>query len=210
MNLAVENRSERKRRLIMEAATRVFLDRGYDGATMDEVASDAQVSKPTLYRYFTDKERLYAEIIQATVDDIDGLMRLVTAELNDSSDPEEALKRLARKFITRLMQPELLRLRRLVIANAERFPEIGRTWFAQGFGRVLETLAACFARYKERGLLRLEDPLLAANHFTGLLLWIPINRAMFSGDHGVSAADLERHAETAVAAFLSGYGPRQG
>lgn len=208
MNLAVENRSERKHRIIMEAATRVFLDRGYDGATMDEVASEAGVSKPTLYRYFTDKERLYAEIIQATVDDIDSLMRLVTGELTDSSDPEDALKRLARKFITRLMQPELLRLRRLVIANAERFPEIGRTWFAQGFGRVLETLAVCFTRYKERGLLRVEDPLLAANHFTGLLLWIPLNRAMFSGDHGVSASDLERHAEAAVRAFLSGYGPR--
>jgi TetR/AcrR family transcriptional repressor of mexJK operon len=206
MNLPAENRSERKRRLIMEAATRVFLGRGYDGATMDEVAGEAGVSKPTLYRYFTDKERLYGEIIQATMDDVDGLMRLVTGELTDSSDPEDALRRLARKLITALMQPELLRLRRLVIANAERFPEIGRTWFAQGFGRVLETLAACFARYRERGLLRLDDPLLAANHFTGLLLWIPLNRAMFSGEHGSSVSDLERHADAAVAAFLSGYG----
>lgn len=206
MTMPAENRSERKHRLIMEAATRVFLDRGYDGATMDEVASEAQVSKPTLYRYFADKERLYAEIIQATIDNIDSLMRMVSEELSESSNAEDALKRLARKLITVLMQPELLRLRRLVIANAERFPEVGRVWFAQGFGRVLDTLAARFARYQERGVLKPGDPLLAANHFTGLLLWIPLNRAMFSGEHAVSASDLERHAEAAVNAFLSGYG----
>lgn len=208
MAVPVENRSERKHRLIMEAAIRVFLDRGYDGATMDEVAALAGVSKPTLYRHFTDKERLYAEIIQATIDNIDGVMRLVSDELSETSDPATALKALARKLITALMQPELLRLRRLVIANAERFPEVGRAWFAQGFERVLKTLAACFERYAQRGVLKLTDPLLAANHFTGLLLWIPLNRAMFSGDHGSSPADLERHAEAAVQAFLSGYGNR--
>ena len=203
-----ENRSDRKHRMIMEAATRVFLDRGYDGATMDEVAALAGVSKPTLYRHFTDKERLYAEIIQATIDNIDSVMRLVSEELGETSDPATALKTLAGKLITALMQPELLRLRRLVIANAERFPDVGRAWFAQGFERVLKTLAACFERYAERGVLKLTDPLLAANHFTGLLLWIPVNRAMFRGDHGSSPADLERHAEAAVEAFLSGYGTR--
>lgn len=208
MDQPVENRSERKHRLILEAATRIFLERGYEGTTMDEVAGAAQVSKPTLYRHFTDKERLYAEIIQATTDDVDALMRLVSEELGDMSDPKDALGRLARKLIAALMQPELLRLRRLVIANAERFPEIGRTWFQQGFGRVLTILASCFERYRQRGLLTCDDPLLAAHHFTGLLLWIPINRAMFSGELASSPGDLERHAQAAVAAFLSGYGPR--
>ncbi|MGO4842531.1 TetR/AcrR family transcriptional regulator C-terminal domain-containing protein, partial [Rhizobiaceae sp. 2RAB30] len=100
----------------------------------------------------------------------------------------------------------MLRLRRLVIANAERFPEVGRAWFADGFGRVLATLAAAFERYAGRGLLTLRDPQLAANHFTGLLLWIPLNRAMFSGDHESDAAELDRYAKTAVETFLQGYG----
>lgn len=107
------------------------------------------------------------------------------------------------------MQPDLLRLRRLVIAQAERFPEVGRNWFALGFGRVLETLAAAFQRYEQNGYLLLPDPLLAANHFAGLLLWIPFNRAMFTGLTENDPAELEHHAQAAVEAFLKGYESRQ-
>jgi TetR/AcrR family transcriptional repressor of mexJK operon len=86
-----------------------------------------------------------------------------------------------------------LRLRRLVIANADRVPELGFTWFERGFGRVLATLATCFDRLAERQLLHLDDPLLAANHFSGLLLWIPVNQAMFTGNHRPFAkVELER------------------
>ncbi|MES2246756.1 MAG: TetR/AcrR family transcriptional regulator [Pseudomonadota bacterium] len=208
MEQPAEKRSDRKRRLILEAASTVFLDRGYNGTTMDEVATLAGVSKPTLYRHFTDKERLYAAIIQLTADDVDKVIQLVAGSLADASHPREALQGLARKLVTALMQPELLRLRRLVIANAERFPEVARAWFAQGFERVLATLAASFERYAQRGLLKVDDPLLAANHFTGLLLWIPLNRAMFTGDHASDPAELERYANAAVDAFLSGYASR--
>lgn len=208
MEQPAEKRSDRKRRLILEAASTVFLDRGYNGTTMDEVATLAGVSKPTLYRHFTDKERLYAAIIQLTADDVDKVIQLVAGSLADASHPREALQGLARKLVTALMQPELLRLRRLVIANAERFPDVARAWFAQGFERVLATLAASFERYAQRGLLKVDDPLLAANHFTGLLLWIPLNRAMFTGDHASDPAELERYANAAVDAFLSGYASR--
>lgn len=208
MEQPAEKRSDRKRRLILEAASTVFLDRGYNGTTMDEVATLAGVSKPTLYRHFTDKERLYAAIIQVTADDVDKVIQLVAGSMAGASHPREALQRLARKLVTALMQPELLRLRRLVIANAERFPDVARAWFAQGFERVLATLAASFERYAQRGLLKIDDPLLAANHFAGLLLWIPLNRAMFTGDHASDPAELERYANAAVDAFLSGYASR--
>jgi len=133
-------------------------------------------------------------------------MRLVTDTL-DGDDMEKDLAELARRFITTLMQPQVLRLRRLVIANADRFPDVGRTWYEQGFERVLATLANCFQRLADRQLLRVDDPSLAANHFVGLLLWIPVNKAMFTGDHGAcSQVDLEHYADAAVRAFLAGYG----
>jgi TetR/AcrR family transcriptional repressor of mexJK operon len=203
----VESRSDRKRRLIMEAATRSFLDKGYDGTSMDEIATLAEVSKPTVYKYFADKERLFAEIVRATTDQVDGLMHVVADALTGDSDVERDLVSLARSLITILMQPQTLRLRRLVIANADRFPDVGRTWYERGFGRVLGTLATSFQGLAERGQLRLSDPLLAAHHFVGLLLWIPVNQAMFSGSqHSSSKAELERYAGTAVHAFLAGYG----
>lgn len=206
MSQATLDRSERKRGIVLDAATGLFLSKGYDGTTMDEVAALAAVSKPTLYRYFADKERLYAAIVAATTDNIDGLLRLVADELATSDDPREGLGRLAGKFLTALMQPDLLRLRRLVIANAERFPEVGQGWFSDGFERVLETLSTAFRRYAANGRLRSDDPLMAANHFAGLVLWIPLNRAMFSGSCESDPAELARYADAAVDAFLRGYG----
>jgi len=206
MSQAILDRSERKRGAVLDAATSLFLSKGYDGTTMDEVAALAGVSKPTLYRYFADKERLYAAIVSATTDNIDGLLRLVADELAASDDPREGLGRLASKFLTALMQPDLLRLRRLVIANAERFPEVGQGWFSDGFERVLGTLAVALQRYAAKGRLRIDDPLLAANHFAGLLLWIPLNRAMFSGSCDSDPAELAGYAQAGVDAFLRGYG----
>jgi len=201
-----ESRSARKSAAIMEAATAVFLEKGYDGTSMDDVAAKASVSKPTVYKHFADKEQLFAEIVRATTDQIDELMRFVTETVADHSDIETGLMRLARRFITALMQPEVLRLRRLVIANAERFPSVGRSWYEEGFERVLATLATSFQSLAERKLLRMDDALLAANHFVGLLLWIPVNKAMFTGDHRATPDELERYAVAAVRAFLAGYG----
>ena len=173
---------------------------------MDDIATLAMVSKPTVYKHFADKERLFAEIVRATTERVDDLVRLVADTLAESNDLENDLAELARRFITVLMQPQTLRLRRLVIANSDRFPDVGRTWYEQGFERVLATLAICFERLAGQQRLRVDDPLLAANHFVGLLLWIPVNKAMFTGDHRSSKTQLERYARAAVRAFLTGYG----
>ncbi|MGW0802328.1 TetR/AcrR family transcriptional regulator [Nonomuraea sp. NPDC002799] len=202
-----DGRTARKRRQIMEAARPVFLRNGYVGASMDEVAALAAVSKQTVYKHFTDKEQLFTSIIMDTTSQVEGLAKLITAALDDSDDLERDLGDLARQFLGALMRPDTLRLRRLVIAEADRFPELGRTWYQQGFERSLHTLATAFERLAERGLLRPDDPQLTAQHFVGLLLWIPLNKVMFSGggDH-YTEADLERLSQAAVAAFLRAYG----
>jgi TetR/AcrR family transcriptional regulator, mexJK operon transcriptional repressor len=201
-----ESRSGRKRKAMLLAATELFLDKGYDGTSMDDVAAKAAVSKPTVYKYFSDKERLFAEIVLATTSEIDDLVRLVSETMVGSKNLESGLIVLARRFVTALMQPDVLRLRRLVIANADRFPDVGRSWYEQGFERVLATLAARFQGLADRKLLRVDDPLLAGNHFVGLLLWIPVNKAMFTGDHHSSPDELEHFVVAAVHAFLAGYG----
>lgn len=210
MEPALENRSDRKRKLLLVAATEIFLDKGYDGTTMEDVAMKAAVSKPTVYRFFSDKERLFAEIVRATTGEIDELVRLVVETMAEQTDVECGLIVLARRFMRALMQPRVLRLRRLVMANAERFPDVGRSWYEQGFDRVLATLGTSFRSLADRKLLHVEDPLLAANHFVGMLLWIPINKAMYTGDYRSSPGELEGVAVAAVRAFLAGYGPASG
>ena len=192
----------------MDAATAVFLKKGYGGTSMDEIADIARVSKQTVYKHFADKDRLFAEIVLATTDDVDQAVRVLASTLADTRDVERDLREVARRFLGRLMAPQLLRLRRLVIANADRLPELGRAWYEQGFGRVLRTLATSFRRLAEHGLLDVEDAQLAAHHFVGMLLWIPLNEAMFTGNHRpFTNAKLERYADAAAAAFLQAYGP---
>jgi TetR/AcrR family transcriptional regulator, mexJK operon transcriptional repressor len=208
MQLRDGTRSAAKHQAILEAATRVFLDKGYRDASMDEVAAAAGVGKQTVYNHFVDKGQLFAEIVLATTTQVDGMVRLVADSLVDTDDPERALGELAGRFLSTLMRPELLRLRRLIIASADLFPELGRTWYESGFERVLATLADSFTGMVARGLLRVDDPLRAAEHFVGLLLWIPVNRAMFTGDEApYSQGELDDLAASATCTFLSAHRP---
>lgn len=204
MNLRGGTQSAAKRQAIVAAATQVFLDKGYQGASMDEVAALAAVGKQTVYKHFADKRQLFTEIVLATTDQVDGMVQLIADTLTDTADVDKGLIELGRRFLTTLMDPQLLRLRRLIIASASQFPELGRVWYERGFERVLATLADCFARLTDRGVLQMTNPARAAEHFVGMLLWIPLNKAMFTGNETpYSQAELHEHADAAVDAFLS-------
>ncbi|MYV37397.1 TetR family transcriptional regulator [Streptomyces sp. SID1328] len=198
-------RSARKHQAIMEAATAVFMAKGYAGTSMDDIAKLAAVSKQTVYKHFADKEKLFAEIVLATTDRIEAMIDLVAVVPADADSLEENLLQLARQFLTTLTQPQVLQLRRLIIANADTFPDLGAAWYEQGFERVLATLADTFQRLADQGLLRIDDPLLAANHFAGLLLWIPVNKAMFHGSPQHTQPQLDHCADAGVRAFLAAY-----
>lgn len=205
----LDTRSIRKRRAILESAARLFLDKGYDSTSMDDIASLAKVSKPTVYGHFANKETLFAEIVIATTRNVDEVVRSVTDHVTASRTPDQPLKEIGRRFLRALMQPELVRLRRLVIANAERFPQVSGTWYEQGFERVLAALAESFERLAAANLLRIDEPLVAAHHFVGLLLWIPMNQAMFRARaKKMAEPEIEKIVERAVNAFLHGYRPR--
>ena len=199
-------RSAKKRRAIMEAATAAFLRNGYLGTSMDEIAALAGVSKQTVYKQFADKERLFTEIVLDTIDQVGEPFFGGIEALDETEDLEGDLRELAGQLISVVRDPRLLQLRRLVIGEAGRFPELGRTYYQRGPGRSAETLATRLQHLGERGLLRLDDAELAAQQFNWLVLSIPLNRAMFSGEVDLSAAELEHLADEAVRVFLAAYG----
>jgi TetR/AcrR family transcriptional repressor of mexJK operon len=206
---AETGRSERRRQAIIQAAAEVFLQHGYLGATTDEVAARASVSKQTLYKYFADKQHLFAEtILDTTVQVVDGLSSAVASTLQDAQDVRQALRDVANGWVRGLLQPEVLRLRRLVIAEADRFPEVGRAWFDRGFDRALVILGEALRGLADRGLLHnLSDPTLAAYQFAGLVMYQPMNQVMFAGTDALPPADkLNRIADSAVDMFLATYG----
>jgi AcrR family transcriptional regulator len=204
-----ETRSARKRAAILAAATTLFLRNGYRGTSMDEIAALAAVSKQTVYKHFADKERLFSEIVTGTVKDVSDPVHDEVRRLEDTGDVAADLRGLAQRLLERVMQPRILQLRRLVIGEAGRFPELGRVFYEQGPGRTITALAILFERLAERGVLRLDDPQLAAAQFNWLVMSSPLNRAMFLGeDEPPARAELDRYADAGVRAFLAAYAPR--
>jgi TetR/AcrR family transcriptional regulator, mexJK operon transcriptional repressor len=203
------SRSERKRAAILDAARAVFLQKGYLGTSMDEIAALAAVSKQTVYKHFADKERLFTDLVLSTTDRIAKFLADVAATLEKATDLATGVRALARALAAAIMQPDVLQLRRLIVAEADRFPDLGRAWFERGFERGLASMAAAFQGLADRGLLRLDDPQLAADHLAGLVLWIPVNRVMFCGHTArASAGELDRLADRAVDVFLAAYAAR--
>ena len=172
---AETGRSARKRRAITDAAQTVFLRKGFAGTTMDEVAALAGVSKQTVYKHFADKQGLFTAIVTDEIDATEAVTHDLLGALRGTDDLARDLRRLARQHVADVTQPHLVRLRRLVIAEAERFPDLAGAWFANGPERGHAALAEQFAALDARGLLRVADPLLAAQHFNWLVLSIPLN-----------------------------------
>src|SRR5215470_17792035 len=141
-----EHRSVRKHKAILTAARTVFLRNGYLGTSVDEIAALAAVSKQTVYKHFADKERLFTEIVISTVNEASDQVADEVFGVQDSGDVEADLRDLARRQLALVIQPRILQLRRLVIGEVARFPELGRTFYDQGPGRTIAALAATFER----------------------------------------------------------------
>ena len=201
------SRSKRKRGAIVDAATELFLGHGYAGTTMDDVARLAKVSKQTVYMHFGDKERLLTEIVMAIVnaagDPVDDhINRLAT-----TSHLETDLRDHARRQLTAVLQPRPMRLRRLMIAEAVSFPDLGRAFYELGPGRTITELAAAFTRLDERGLLTIDDPTRAASDFNWLIMSEPLNRAMLLGhDQPPDPLSITQWADHGTHTFLAAYG----
>ena len=108
---------------------------------MDEIAAQAAVSKQTVYKHFADKATLFAAIVTSTVDRAGDPVHREVLELQDSGSLETDLRDLARRQLLAVMQPQLLALRRLIIGESGRFPELGRVFYERGQQRTMGALA---------------------------------------------------------------------
>ena len=202
-------RSARKRAAILSAATDVFLKGGYLGTNVDAIAARSAVSKQTVYKHFGSKEALFIEIVASMTGEAGDLVHGETPEPDDRADLEAYLRAYADKQLTAVLTPRLMQLRRLVIGEVSRFPDLAKVLYERGPQRAVTTLAAMFERLAARGLLTLDDPSVAASQFNWVIMADPLNRAMLLGDEAIPAADvLRRHAAEGVRVFLAAYATR--
>ena len=138
------------------------------------------------------------------VDEAGDPVELEALDLPEGDDLEADLSALARRQLRAVMPPQLMQLRRLVIGEATRFPELGRAFYERGQGRTVAALASAFERLAARGALELDDPERAASHFNWLVMSAPVNRAMLLGDGEIPSAGRARPLRRRGRARVSG------
>jgi TetR/AcrR family transcriptional regulator, mexJK operon transcriptional repressor len=195
---------------IREAAATLFLERGYQGTSLDEIAAAAKVSKQTIYTHFANKEELFADLVLGNADRVDQFVATMLRTFNAARDVESGLHELARLYVRFLVRPEVLQLRRLVIAEAGRYPALARTYYERVPQRVYAALAALFSDLSDQGRLRIEDPLVAAHQFAWLTIGMHLDHGMFfDPEHTEATADLDRTADSATRVFLAAYATKK-
>ena len=200
-------RIDRTRRKILSAAGKLFLKDGFSGTSMDEVASTAGVSKQTVYAHFGAKEALFVAVVHDMTGAAGDRVQEQVVDPAGDREAEDFLLEFATRQLAIVMTPPLMQLRRLVIAEVDRFPELGRALYEQGPGRSIRLLSRAFTTYAEAGSLSVRDPEMAASYFNWLIMGAPVNDAMLLGDASIrDPATMEAHAREAVRIFLAAYG----
>lgn len=193
-----------RRELILDVAQQVFLEEGFANASMSVIAARLGGSKGTLYNYFKSKDDLFNAYVERRCLWQD---EIFTAPLENES-PENTLRRIGRAYLTRMLTDFNLRNFRLIAAEAERSPEIGRTFYEagplQGAARVAELLTDM----ADKGYLELNDPRDAAHQFLGLVQSRYFKARLCNAIPELSAKQIEDEAELATRTFLRAFGRR--
>jgi len=190
-----------KRRQILAGASKVFMDLGFDGASMGEIARAAGVSKGTLYVYFADKSRLF----QAIVEEESLEQGKVAFDFDPARDVPTTLREFGQAYIELLCRPGGGSAIRTVMAIAERMPEVGRRYYEHVLENTINRLAAYLEAHVKAGDLAIDDCQLAASQFMltcQAALFLPL---IFQAAPPPSAERMAQVVESATRMFLAAY-----
>ncbi|MGC9418140.1 MAG: TetR/AcrR family transcriptional regulator [Rhodovulum sp.] len=188
---------------VLHGAREVFLRDGFEGASVDDIARAAGVSKATLYSYFPDKRLLFVEVFRLECD------RQTMAALDeiDFAAPVPAVLRKAGEHMVASFLSELNQaVFRVCVAEADRFPELCDAFYHSGPRRLHDELVAYLAGVNDRGELAIPDPPLAADQFIELCKADLYLRHLLRLADSFPPAEIDRVIDGAVATFMARYG----
>lgn len=193
-----------KRHQILEGAHAVFTARGFDAASMNDIAAAANVSKGTLYVYFEDKEHLFVALIER---EREKQKQGMYAALAEEPDLTLALTHFGSGLVRLLTSPFALSAHRIVLGVAERMPDLGREFYERGPMQGAQRLAAFLDQRVALGELAIEDTALAAAQFVDLCQSTLMRPRLFNAERKPPAEDeVQRVVGAAVTMFLARYG----
>ncbi len=174
----------RTRAAVVDAARTLFLQKGYAGTTIEEIAALAGLAKRTVHNNYADKDALFTEIVVdviAYAEEFAGALRQESMAGITAANLRPTLLDLGRRLALGIVRLEVVALRRLLIGEARAFPSLAREYFDRAPGQVIDALASHFERLAQRRLLKLTDAHRAAAQFAYLVAGEPLDRAMLVG-----------------------------
>lgn len=201
--LRVTKRGLERRGRIHEVAAAMFLERGYDGVSLDEIVKVVGGSKTNVYSHFGSKEGLFTAIVE----DMCGNF-LITLQGMEAATPDPAadLRAIAQALLAVLLDAEHVAFQRLIIAESGRFPAVARVWFDMGPQRARAVIARCIAFHQQAGRLRAADPHRMATRFHDMIVTNGLYLALLGAPPGPEETRLA--IEEAVETLLWGYDAR--
>jgi AcrR family transcriptional regulator len=195
-------KTDAKRREIVATAWEVFRAKGFDGASMSDVAERLGGSKATLYRYYSSKEELFAAALEEMIGESG---RLVFAGLWDEGDLGPRLLEFARIYMANRLRPDMIAIERALIAEGDR-SDLGERLRKQFIEPYWRRLTAVFNHEMRAARMRRGDPLVATWQFRGMIEADLVERRLH-GDMKITDQAVERAVSEGVAAFLRAYAP---
>ena len=195
-----EGPSEERRTAILHAAESLFIEKGFLGASIREIANRAEVSSALLYWFFTNKAGLFAAVLQERISS-QGVLEFPDEAL--ALPPDVLLPQILRRFTRFIISPGQVRLMRLVLRDADREPALVGALTQVVVGRALVPMAAYLRHHMELGTLRRADPDFAAQAFLGMFIVLALRREILHEPQS-QQWDVEAYAAAAVDTFLHG------
>lgn len=199
-------RKGRKYDQVLEGARSVFLRDGFEGASVDDIAAAAEVSKATLYSYFPDKRLLFMEVAKAEcLRQADEAL----AVIDDAAPVTEVLMRSGQRITSFILSEFGQRVYRICVAESDRFPGLGKEFYESGPLLLRERLVNYLRVAADRGEVSIDDLALAADQFVQLCKADLHDKLIFGIGRKLTETDLDRVVQGAVGMFMARYGSRQ-
>ena len=194
-------RAEATRQRILDTATKLFLSEGYSNTSLEHVAQEAKVTKPTVYSHFKSKHGLFDAVIQRHAE---SRIAEVSKLFAPTDDPRADLIALGDLLLERILSKQTQRWDRLAAAESIDHPEVGETFYQAGPAQVVKGLSNYLRKQHQAKRLDVAHPQRAAEQLIGLFLGLDLLRAQI-GQPALSLAQRRRKSREAVDVFLAAY-----
>ncbi len=198
-------RAKLRRKTILRAAAELFFEQGYATTSIDAIIERTGGSKRTIYSEFGSKEGLFLALV---ADNADRAISALSLDYTTQSDLPDMLTTFGNHLLDVYMSPSVLGIYRIIITEAGRFPDLAREFYEKGPGRTTAHLAKVLQAAADRKEIQIDDPLLVAGHFVGMIRDNLHLQVVLGLRPPPTEGEAQATVASAVALFLSGVRPR--